>query len=150
MAYVDATAADLKAAFPRFDAVPDPTVEFWLTQARRSVDQSWTEGDYAMGQMLLAAHLMTLEGLGTGAEAEAAANGASGFKTIRSGSLTLERFDKGSASGSTGTSYGDRFAALARLNVGGPRVAATGVIPYGLDGGVTYDIRDGFTFPQGY
>lgn len=134
MAYTDATADDLKTAFPRFGAVADETVEFWLERARRSVDQTWTEGDYAMGQMLLACHLMTLQGLGTGAEAEAAAQGASDYKVIKSASITLERFDQGgsgAASGELGsTGYGRQFAALARQNVGGPRVAPTGTSPY--------------------
>lgn len=132
MAYTDATAADLKAAFPRFDAVADETVEFWLEQARRSVDTSWTEGDYAMGQMLLAAHYMTLEGYGTGGEAEAAASGSAEFKTIRSGALTLERFDHGAASaqGAIGsTSYGRRWKALAKVNRGGARTTPTGALP---------------------
>lgn len=133
MAYTDPDADELQAAFPRFAAVEDETVEFWLERARRSVDQSWTEGDYAMGQMLLAAHLMTLQGLGTGAESEAAASGTGEYKTIRSGSVTLERFEQasGGAQGELGsTSYGRQFAALARQNVGGPRVSPTGTLPY--------------------
>lgn len=124
-------AAALIAAFPRFAAVPSPTLAFWLTRAARSVDDSWTEDDVDMGRMLLAAHLMTLQGLGTGAEAEAAAAGAGDFKTIRSGSLTLERFER--AAGATqgdlaATSYGQQFAALARQNRSGPRVMATGTL----------------------
>ncbi len=133
MAYTDATAADLKAAFPRFADVEDATVEFWLTRARRSVDQTWTEGDYAMGQMLLACHLMTLAGLGTGAEAAAAAEGAAGFKSMRSGSFSLERFDNGNGGAQStimSTSFGQQFSALARQNVGGPRVMPTGTVPF--------------------
>lgn len=132
MAYTDADADDLQTAFPRFAAVEDETVEFWLTRARRHVDESWTEGDYAMGQMLMAAHLMTLNGLGTGAEAEMAAAGVSDFKSVRSGAFSFTRGDgdSGVASGSLGsTSYGRQFAALARLNVGGPRVTPTGALP---------------------
>lgn len=132
MAYTDATAAGLKAAFPRFAAVEDETVEFWLERARRHVDESWTEGDYAMGQMLMAAHLMTLNGLGTGTEAEMAAAGVSDFKSVRSGAFSFTRGDGASSaeSGALGsTSYGRQFAALARINVGGPRVMATGALP---------------------
>lgn len=131
MAYTDATAADLKDAFPRFAAVADETVEFWLERARRQVDTSWTEDDYAMAQMLLAAHHMTLQGLGTGAEAEAAAAGTGDYQTIRSGSLTLQRFDRGSsAQGTLGsTSYGRQFADLRVTNKGGPRVSPTGTLP---------------------
>lgn len=134
MAYTDPSADDLQAAFPRFADVADETVEFWLERARRSVDESWTEGDYAYAQMLLAAHLMLLEGLGRGAEATAAANGMSEFKTIRDGTITLERFDKGASGGASGelgsTSYGRQWLALAKVNRGGPRVMATGALPY--------------------
>lgn len=132
MAYTDATASDLKAAFPRFDAVADVTVEYWLTRAQRSVDDTWTEGDYAMGQMLLAAHYMVLEGLGTGTEAELASKGMAGLKSVRSGSFAFERVDGASSRNSlASTSYGERFMALARVNVGGPRVTDTGTLPTG-------------------
>lgn len=132
MAYTDATASDLKAAFPKFAAVEDATVEFWLGRARRSVDQTWTEGDYGMGQMLLAAHYMTLEGLGTGTEAMIAGKGLGDFKSVRSGSFSLDRGDNATAAspGSLGsTNYGRRFIELATLNVGGPRVTGTGTVP---------------------
>lgn len=142
MAYENPDAADLKGNFPRFAAVADETVEFWLTRARRQVDESWTEGDYQMGQILLACHLMTLQGLGTGAEAEASAQGVGDYKTIRTGSVTLERFDRdsGAATGTMGsTSYGRQWLELARANRGGPRVMATGILPYSgghfVDGG---------------
>jgi hypothetical protein len=132
MAYTEATVEALKAAFPAFADVDDEAVEFWLVRGKRMVDQSWTEGDYTFAQMLATCHLMTLNGLGKGAESETAANGTGDFKVIRSASLTLERFDrdKASAQGEIGsTSYGRQFAALARLNVGGPRVMATGTLP---------------------
>jgi hypothetical protein len=134
MAYTPATAATLKAAFPRFDDVDDATVEYWIVRAQRSVDATWTEDDRQMGEMLLAAHLMTLNGLGTGVEATVAAQGMGDFKSVRSGSFSLDRGDAGnSASAGTieSTSYGRQFAALARQNVGGPRVMATGTLPTG-------------------
>lgn len=134
MAYVDPTAADLKAAFPRFAAVADATVEFWLERARRKVDQSWTEGDYQMGQMLLACHLMTLEGLGTGTESEINANGLGDFKSVRSGSFSFTRKEgssgDGDAQGSLGsTGYGRQWYELAVANKGGARLTPTGTIP---------------------
>jgi hypothetical protein len=57
------------------------------------VDTSWTEGDFGDARMLLAAHLMTLGGLGSTAEAKAVANGSGQFKVMAIGSLRLERFD---------------------------------------------------------
>lgn len=128
------TPAGLKAAFPAFAAVANSVITMWLTRAARVVDSSWADDDRAYAQALLAAHLMTEQGLGTGAEAEMAANGASGFKVMKSASLTLERFDTAAgASGSSfsGTSYGRQFLPLLRANKGGPRVTGTGTLPTG-------------------
>jgi hypothetical protein len=133
MAYTVPTAADLKAAFPPFAAVADETIEYWITRAGRTVDESWPEDDYTFAMMLLAAHLMTEQGYGTGAEASAAAAGASGFSRMKSGSLELQR-DKDSGSGSSSiygtTAYGRQFYALLRVVKGGPRVSPTGTLPY--------------------
>lgn len=126
-----ATPAELKAQFPAFAAVVDATVQAWLDRAARVVDDSWIEADQKFAQMLLAAHLMTLNGLGTGAEAEMAAAGAAGFRSMRSGSLSLDRGD-GSAHKHMGefgqTSYGRQFYPLLQANRGGPRVTATGAV----------------------
>lgn len=128
MAYVDPTFETLKARFPAFATVDDAVVSQAITEAMRSVDQTWTEGDYTLAIMLRAAHILTLDGFGDAAEAKAAASGASGYKTMKSGALTLERFAPGEQGGNNGsllasTSYGRRFLDLLRLNRGGPRVA---------------------------
>ncbi len=131
----DADAAALKAAFPKFAAVADPTIEFWLTRARRAVDDSWCEDDRQMGEMLLAAHYLTLEGFGTGAEAQLAAEGMAGMQQIRSGQLALQKSGAmaDAAAGSLdSTSYGQRYLELLRQNRGGPRVAPTGALPDAL------------------
>lgn len=121
MAFTAPSSSDLTARFPRFAAVPGASIDVYLTDAERLVDESWMEGDFAMGRMLYAAHLMTLEGLGTGAESEQALAGASGFKVMKSGALTLERFDrKDGATSLDSTSYGVRFKGLQRRNKGGP------------------------------
>jgi hypothetical protein len=129
MAFTAPSATDLKAAFPAFAAVDDNTIAYWLDRAARTVDQGWPEDDGPHAQMLLAAHLMVQQGLGTGAEAEAYAAGAGGFKRLKSGALEIERSDaKGGDLAST--SYGAQFAALQRAIVGGPRVTGTGALPY--------------------
>ena len=140
MAYTVPTAANLKARFPAFAAVPDQTVTAAIERAQRQVDQSWTEGDYGEGIMLYAAHDMTLDGLGTGADAQANAQGLSGFRSIRSGSLSLERASgagSGDSAGIESTSYGQRFARLRRQNRAGPRAAVsapeTWPNPYAFD-----------------
>ncbi len=133
MAYTQADAETLKAKFPRFDAVDDAVVESWLTDARRRVDASWLEDDRANGEMLLACHYMTLEGLGTGTDAEIAAAGLGDFTSVKSGSFSFTRKDgsgEGAAAGSIGsTTYGRRWASLAKANRGGARVTPTGTVP---------------------
>lgn len=133
-----ATPTDLKATLPAFAAVDDATVQRWLDRAARVVDASWAAEDQQHAQILLAAHYMTLQGLGAGAEAEMAASGALGFKSMRSGSLSLDRGD-GAADKIMGefglTAYGRQFYPLLRANRGGPRVTASVATPLdcGLD-----------------
>lgn len=134
MAFTTATATDLKTRLPRFADVADATVDVYLDRARRSVDDSWAEGDQVEGQVLLAAHLMTLEGLGTGTEAELNAEGLGDIRTLKSGSLSFTRQGDGndgqSAAGKIGsTSYGRQWLELLRSNRGGSRITPTGVIP---------------------
>jgi hypothetical protein len=129
MAFTAPTPDDLKTAFPAFNDVEDAAVTYWLTRAARVVDSGWGDDDGPHATILLAAHYLTLQGLGTGAEAEAAAAGASGFKRIKSGSLEMERADGGSGEYDT-TAYGRQFQSLLRTVRGGPRVTGTGTLPY--------------------
>lgn len=111
------TIDDLTSRFPAFASVASNTLAGALSEAAARVDTTWTAGDYPLGVMLYAAHVLTLDGLGTGAEAAMAAAGALGFQSMQSGSLQLER-----ASGQQGrsaleqTSYGRRFLALLKVN----------------------------------
>lgn len=145
------TAADLQARWDAFAAVDESAIAGAIQEAQRFVDTSWAEGDYTLGIMLYAAHILTLDGLGSGAEAQAAAAGTSGFKVMRSGSLTLER-DTGSG-GSSGsdplglnaTAYGKRFRTLLRVNKSGPRTtSAAAPVPLGMANDWPY------IFPYGY
>ena len=57
------TAATFKARHARFATVADATVDLYLAEAGRSVDDSvWAATDYDDGVMYLAAHLMWTEG----------------------------------------------------------------------------------------
>lgn len=57
------TAATFKARHPRFAAVGDATVDLYIAEAGRTVDETvWAATDYADGVMYLAAHLMEVEG----------------------------------------------------------------------------------------
>ena len=68
--------------------------------------------------MLYAAHLLTLDGLGTGAEAAMAAAAALGFQSMQSGSLQLTARTRTRRGKSVldETTYGRRFAALLKVN----------------------------------
>ena len=117
-------------AFAAFCDVSDQHAEQALERGLDYVSQDWVcESDYQMGQMLSAAHLLTLAGLGTGAEASLAQEGLLGFTSIKSGGLTVSRQATGAGpSGSGGedlklTTYGQRYLALLRRNRAGPRVA---------------------------
>jgi hypothetical protein len=134
-----ATPELLKETFPAFAAVANATVQYWLDRAARIVTDAWAEADQQHAHMLLAAHYLTSNGFGTGAEAEVAAQGMSGFKSMRSGSLSLDRGDTSgvAAMGEYGsTSYGRQFWPILQANRGGVRVLApcTGLAGYsGLD-----------------
>lgn len=122
----------LKARYPAFAAVDPGTVQYWLTHAERSVDTSWSEGDYAPALMALAAHNMTLAGLGT--DGTAFAGVPVGITRMKSGSLELgltEAAANARASGTlAATRYGQEYQMLLRRNRGGPLVSDTGVVPF--------------------
>lgn len=137
MPYVAPTASELKSRFPAFESVPDQTVTQAITEANRFVDESWADDDYQISIMLLACHIMTLDGLGTGAQAQVYAQGMAGYQSIKSGAFSL---DRGSSSGSgvgwAATTYGQRFLAYLNMNRGGPLVTGgdcAGVSGYAKD-----------------
>lgn len=135
MAYTAPPLTTFTETFPAFAAVTQAQYDFWSAQA-----VLYTEGIEAclgermdLATMLATAHLLTEQGIGTGAEAETAAQGMAGFKRIKSGSLELERADAKSAErmGSWGTSsYGRRLYPMLKACLGGPRVTGTGTLPY--------------------
>lgn len=111
------TSTDLTTRFPAFSGVDPVVLGRVLAEAAARIDTTWTAGDYPLGVMLYTAHVLTLDGLGTGAEAAMAAAGALGFESMQSGSLQLAR-----AAGQEGrsaleqTTYGRRFLALLKVN----------------------------------
>ncbi|MFE0754169.1 DUF4054 domain-containing protein [Inquilinus sp. NPDC058860] len=110
--------ADLKARFPDFATVADAIVQAALSEAALQIGDDWaSEADARLGRLLLAAHVLTLDGQGSGAEAAAAAAG--GFRRMRSGALELERPDTADAGPGAldSTGYGRRFLELMRRNV---------------------------------
>jgi len=119
-------------AFAAFCDTPDHFVEQALARGLDYVDEDWvSEADFQFGQMMAAAHLLTLAGQGTGSEASLAGEGLLGFSTIKSGGLSVTRDTTGGKSGAgreTGlslTTYGQRYLDLLRRNKAGPRIASS-------------------------
>lgn len=128
MAFTAPTAADLKARFPTFAAVADATIDVALAEAALMVDDAWlSQEDFTLGRLLYAAHILTLDGFGTGAEAQSAAAGTSEYTTIRSGRLQLTKAGAGNAPAAqsvlTKTTFGQRFREVLDRNRSGPLVA---------------------------
>lgn len=119
MAYDVPTAATLKARFPAFAAVADEAITMAIAEGSGRVDVTWPEMGYQTGILLYAAHVLTLDGLGTSTEAQLA-----GFRRLKIGSLELESATAAASASSDPllqTGYGRRFAELAR-RVRGPAI----------------------------
>lgn len=129
MAYTAPDRDDLKARFPKFAAVADDPIDAALADAALVVDDTWlSQEDFTSGRLLYAAHILTLDGFGTGTSAAIASAGLEEFKTIKSGDLTLTRSDESGAAAVSGdildkTTYGKRFKEVRDRNVGGPIAA---------------------------
>jgi len=123
------TPAEFKARKPQFVAVPDLTVQTYLDMAERYVFDP--ENDDAV--TAFACHLMTLDGLGTDAASQSWKTGAAAYQSIKSGQLTLTRYQKAADAGTTWTSWlqqtpcGQFYALLLRMARGGPRVVSGGI-----------------------
>ncbi|SFV11415.1 Protein of unknown function [Methylobacterium sp. 174MFSha1.1] len=113
-----------RARFPAFAGLPDAAVAGALAEAGPRVGAGWPAADATLGRMLHAAHTLTLDGQG-GPEAELARAGALDLKTLRSGTLHIERRDPPAEAlpGTLGlTSYGRRFHEVMRRNSPGVAV----------------------------
>jgi len=133
MTYTPPPKADFIEIYPSFAAVSDPAYTFWSTQAANAIGhfEDCLGDRMGLAGMLAIAHYLTKAGIGTGTEAQIAAEGASGFKSIRSGSLSLERSDASAiASGGEwgATSFGQQLWPMLKACVGGPIVSSTGYV----------------------
>lgn len=133
MAYSAPAKAAFVEVFPAFAAVTDTAYNFWSAQAVLITEpmQACLDQRMDLATMLLTAHYLTLQGIGTGAEAEMAAQGASGFKRLKSGTIEIERGDS-SSDASLGeysqTAYGHQLWPMLRACIGGPLVTGTGTV----------------------
>lgn len=122
MAYTAPTAANLKARYPALANVADETVDVWLVDARRYVDTTWFEADYAPAIMAAAAHSLASNGLGEGVTGQLPA-GLSSFKSADFAlSIDGSAARQSVASGWMSTSYGREYRTMLRRNKAGPRV----------------------------
>ena len=130
MQYVEPTSAKFKIRFPQFSIVSDELIEMYLEEAICEVGSNWPEKKRALGQMLLTAHNLTIEGEPNNTQATLSGEGIAGggvgaivelrdrdaevtfsdrAATSREGSL---RSSSGKAFGET--PYGERYYKLLR------------------------------------
>jgi hypothetical protein len=133
------TPAQFKVLKPQFASVPDVRVQSYLDMAARIVFDPEDQDAVAS----LTCHLMTLDGLGTDASSKSFATGAASYQSIKSGQLTLTRFQKAAGGSSYAdwlgqTPCGQFYALLLKMARGGPRVARGGpsrcITAYAKDG----------------
>lgn len=123
------TPIEFKTLKPQFAAVPDATVQMYLDMAARYA----FDPDNPDAIAALTCHFMTLDGLGTDAGSTSFRTGAASYQSIKSGQLTLTRYQKAAGEGTTWASWlgqtpcGQFYALLLRMERGGPRVATGGV-----------------------
>ncbi|QDC37097.1 DUF4054 domain-containing protein [Sphingobium fuliginis] len=133
MAYSAPAKDTFTGIFPAFAAVSDEAYTFWSGQAVLVTEplQDCLGARMDLATMRATAHYLTQQGIGTGTEAQMAAQGASGFKRLKSGTLEIERGDSPAAAnmGDWGTtSYGQQLYPMLKACVGGPRVSGTGCV----------------------
>lgn len=131
-----------KTLKPQFYEVPDEIVQSYLDLSVLWVDDSWPESALDPAVAAITCHLMTIDGLGTDAESGGNASGFSDFQSIKSGEVTITRYQK-AASGSSyqdwlaSTRCGTFYLSLLRMIRRGPRVVMGGVgratSPYAKD-----------------
>lgn len=116
MPYSLPTSAQLKARYSEFSTVADATVDAFIAEAESAVSADWVERDYQPGIIAMAAHRMSVEGIGTG-------------ESTRPVGIVSESIDGMSTTYSSEASvlarshYGSRYLELLARNVGGAWLA---------------------------
>lgn len=114
--------------YPVFANVPFATIQYWLTDAQRFVTTAWRASDYPIGIMALAAHNMVIAGLVSDGNAVQIPGGVSRFKMgPMEVDLTPQAANAKLGGDLTSTRYGLEFQAMRDGNMGGPRMAPTGL-----------------------
>lgn len=124
MPYTKPTPAQLKARYPEFASVPDPTVQMFLDEAGSYVDDTWIERDYQPAYLAATAHLLAKGGYPRTGSVSIPLLGV-GVKRRKVGDVETE-YNVASSGGSVGsagwwmsTPYGGSYYRLARMSIGG-------------------------------
>jgi len=122
--YETPTPTHLTTTYPAFADVPYATINAHIQGALGGVDTTWIAADYPRAIMALAAHNMSLLGIGAVDESEGYAR--KGVTGIRDGAFHVNFSDKRVAELSGGSwsasPYGRLYESLLASNKGGPRV----------------------------
>lgn len=128
MPYVEPTVVDFKSRFPEFAPVSNALIQLMLNDAIERFGPTWVERDRAKAQMLLVAHMLTLEGeparsSGGGGSGGGASMGPVQRRKVGDVEVTFANPYSGSGGGSGGlndyysmTAYGRLLLVLIRLN----------------------------------
>lgn len=100
-----ATTAALRATLPAFAGVDEMVLQRYLDMAARGADLSAFGDSADDAHIFLAAHLMSLAGIGPGAQAGQLA----GFTSVKAGSLSLTRSEQAAAGEYAASNYGILF-----------------------------------------
>jgi hypothetical protein len=128
MAYTAPTATSFKARYPEFTPVSDDLITLVLDEAIAQVGDTWLERDRARAQMLLTAHMLTMEGEPARTNTGNGVGSSGAVKRRKVGDVETEfagfgtGADGSAATGYASTVYGQEFAALMRKNF--PAIAA--------------------------
>jgi hypothetical protein len=107
------TVEEFRTRYPEFEETSDDLIEIAISDAARSVDDSWLAGDYAPAIMSLAAHYLTA---GSSA-AEAVTDGGGPFIKAESiGRISTTYGDLPSSTDLTTTNYGNMYLEFFRRN----------------------------------
>jgi hypothetical protein len=126
----------LVTIFPAFAAVPQAQLDYWVNRALLTTS-TWND-DHAT--MLLACHLMALNGLGTDGTSQIAGGGLTGVSSISVGPLNAKFSDEAVKQQISGdfnaSSYGQQFKKLLLARSAGGLVSDSGYYtPYNFDAG---------------
>jgi len=128
-----ATVALFRELLPNFTAVPDETIQTYLDLAENVMGGGW--GDTAdEAQCFLAAHMMSMVGIGPSAQSGQLA----GFTNIKAGSVSLTRSDAASMGGYGGSAYGQIYYGMLK---GRTAANGTGIMVTGTGCALPDDMR---------